>query len=273
LTDSLIKEILGYKVKSTTFKKVSEIFSEKYSMNILIYDITNIFDGTLKPIVCDDEYFFLFNVERPTKISGNRKYNDEHIYFIQDNIHLKTKQLIELFQNKFDFKISTTTISEIRTKKLESILEKKEIIKENPLVMKKEKISKLTKEQVYDIIKARSYLYDGINHYTSNDYADEYKKKYSFIQRTVIQSIWTCQSELDYPDLKETLEYQRMVKMKDIKRIKKYNYTFDEYRFVMRNKVSNSWGQLSKLYNDKFEKKITRQGIVLIFERKELWEK
>jgi hypothetical protein len=97
-----------------------------------------------------------------------------------------------------------------------------------------------------------------LKHNTSEDASKIIKDKFQIIiKRDIISKIWL--GDLDVPEnLKETPEYNQMKSLTKKRTVKSKKFTKDELEWILLNNIDKSLGDRVKLFEDKFNKTITK---------------
>jgi len=279
-TDTLIKQILHFKSRLITLNEIVEYYKETKRLIITSTDISNIFNGKLLPEDINDlEYNYLYDLKKPKKIAHNRKFNDAEIYWVLDQIksQYSTSKIITDFFPKFKKEISRGTISDINKEKLTPLVERKNIkttkaiaTTEKKVVDNNVKYSKIlntiSDEQFLEIIRAKTFHFDNLETWTTENYRTEIKRLFNIIiPRNMISQIW-C-GELQPPEhIMETKDYKKMLEYQ-VKRSKPSKFNGEQIQYIISNR-NHSPTDNTKLFEKKYPNlTITKQGVSLIIKR------
>jgi hypothetical protein len=248
ITDDLIKEILTYKLKTTSQNEVCEILNKKYNIQLNRNDISRVYKGNILPELKDEEYLKLLSVK-----TSKKKITDDEIYYILDYYNNKYNyinnkppsysNIVEIFNKIFNKKITKGTISDVILGNIKPIIERNSNNKKDKNCNIENKFKLLKNEQIINIIKMKS------ESKTTQEVSKYIKDNYTiYINRNLISKLWNGELNLS-DEIKITEEYIDMLKNNKKRTVKSKKFTEEELDFV-----KNYNGSLNKCCKDFFTK-------------------
>jgi hypothetical protein len=248
ITDDLIKEILTYKLKTTSQNEVCEILNKKYNIQLNRNDISRVYKGNILPELKDEEYLKLLSAK-----TSKKKITDDEIYYILDYYNNKYNyinnkppsysNIVEIFNKIFNKKITKGTISDVILGNIKPIIERNSNNKKDKNCNIENKFKLLKNEQIINIIKMKS------ESKTTQEVSKYIKDNYTiYINRNLISKLWNGELNLS-DEIKITEEYIDMLKNNKKRTVKSKKFTEEELDFV-----KNYNGSLNKCCKDFFTK-------------------